>query len=295
MKTKRLLLALLGMSSCTQELNDLSIESDRKLVIECYLNPASPDIRVLVKQTKPIQGAGSGDRSPGPSVTNANVLLSDGKQQIRIPFDDNSDQYRLEAVKYKLVAGRSYTLRVSAKGFPETSASCTIPKPMSTLQSRDGKLTYIPDDNKLFKVYKKRTLSWNITQTNATHYYLVGSGEGKLTPVQLNGRDSAVVALEKTQVVAFLTNTGKSISTPQLDFLLGQARKVNDPQIISEAPVYTFVYHVDPNYYQFMESVKLQREVGDNPFAEPVPIYTNIKNGLGIFGAAVVHVKKLEK
>ncbi|WP_420153812.1 DUF4249 family protein, partial [Siphonobacter sp.] len=177
----------------------------------------------------------------------------------------------------------------------ETSATCTIPKPMSTLQSRDGKLTYIPDDNKLFKVYKKRTLSWNITQTNATHYYLVGSGEGKLTPVKLNGRDSAVVQLERTQVVAFLTNTGKTISTPQLDFLLGQARKVNDPQIISEAPVYTFVYHVDPNYYQFMESVKLQREVGDNPFAEPVPIYTNIKNGLGIFGAAVVHVKKLEK
>lgn len=295
MKTKRLLLALLGMSSCTQELHDLSIESDRKLVIECYLNPASPDIRVLVKQTKPIQGAGSGDRSPGPSVKNANVLLSDGKQQIRIPFDAEIDQYRFEAVKYKLVAGRSYTLRVSAKGFPETSATCTIPKPMSTLQSRDGKLTYIPSDNKLFKVYKKRTLSWNITQTNATHYYLVGSGEGKLTPVKLNGRDSAVVQLEKTQVVAFLANTGKSISTPQLDFLLGQAKKANDPQIISPAPVYTFVYHVDPNYYQFMESVKLQREVGDNPFAEPVPIYTNIKNGLGIFGAAVVHVKKLEK
>ncbi|PQA60634.1 DUF4249 domain-containing protein [Siphonobacter curvatus] len=295
MKTKRLLLALLGMSSCTQELHDLSIESDRKLVIECYLNPASPDIRVLVKQTKPIQGAGSGDRSPGPSVKNANVLLSDGKQQIRIPFDAEIDQYRFEAVKYKLVAGRSYTLRVSAKGFPETSATCTIPKPMSTLQSRDGKLTYIPGDNKLFKVYKKRTLSWNITQTNATHYYLVGSGEGKLTPVKLNGRDSAVVQLEKTQVVAFLANTGKSISTPQLDFLLGQAKKANDPQIISPAPMYTFVYHVDPNYYQFMESVKLQREVGDNPFAEPVPIYTNIKNGLGIFGAAVVHVKKLEK
>ncbi|MFQ5636990.1 MAG: DUF4249 family protein [bacterium] len=37
------------------------------------------------------------------------------------------------------------------------------------------------------------------------------------------------------------------------------------------------------SYYNFHKSVDQQNATEDNPFAEPVPIYTNIENGLGVF------------
>ena len=37
------------------------------------------------------------------------------------------------------------------------------------------------------------------------------------------------------------------------------------------------------DYILYLKSKKLQRETRDNPFAEPVIVYSNIKNGLGIF------------
>ncbi len=291
-----LLLPLGGMFGCVQEMKDIVIESNPKLVVECYLNPADEQIKVVVNQSRPILGEGSGSRDSGEPVRTAAVVLASGSQQITIPYHPELHAYAIPTRQFRLVAGRTYTLKVSTKGFAPAMASCTIPKPVSVLTFRDGKLTYVQEEKNLYRVYRKRTLSWVSNQTNQLGYYLVGNGVGNSVRWNANGKDTTVIALNKTAVVAFLTNsekTKKNFSTPQLDFLVGQASKNNDPKIVSEGPMYTFLYHVDPNYYQFMESVKLQREAGGNPFTEAVPIYSNIKNGLGIFGACVVHVKKL--
>ncbi len=291
-----LLLGLSGMAGCVQEMKDIVIDSDPKLVVECYLNPADARINVVVNQNRPILGEGSGDRGPGDAVTKAKVVLSSGNQKVTLPYDAETNSYHIPTRQFKLVVGRTYTLEVSATGFPNASASCTIPKLVSVLTSKDGKLTYVAEEKNVYKVYRQRSLSWVNTQANQTGYYLVGNGVGNSTRQNANGKDTTVIELSKTSVVAFLTDSEKSnknFSTPPLDFLVGEAAKPNDTRIVSEGPMYTFVYNVDANYYQFMESVKLQREVGDNPFTEAVPIYSNIKNGLGIFGACVVHVKKL--
>lgn len=41
--------------------------------------------------------------------------------------------------------------------------------------------------------------------------------------------------------------------------------------------------HVDQSYFNFKKSLKLHVQSKGNPFAEPVKVYSNIKNGLGIF------------
>jgi hypothetical protein len=46
-----------------------------------------------------------------------------------------------------------------------------------------------------------------------------------------------------------------------------------------------YLLNVDENYYRYHDGVARQDEVRDNPFAEPVPIPTNIQGGLGCFGA----------
>jgi hypothetical protein len=39
-------------------------------------------------------------------------------------------------------------------------------------------------------------------------------------------------------------------------------------------------------FFLFSRSLEQQDLVQDNPFAEPVPVYSNVAGGLGIFGSA---------
>ncbi|MBC7571767.1 MAG: DUF4249 family protein, partial [Spirosoma sp.] len=46
-----------------------------------------------------------------------------------------------------------------------------------------------------------------------------------------------------------------------------------------------YLLNVDENYYRYHDEVARQSKVRNNPFAEPVLIQTNVRGGLGCFGA----------
>lgn len=46
--------------------------------------------------------------------------------------------------------------------------------------------------------------------------------------------------------------------------------------------------------YNYLRSRTLQQNVGENPFAEPVSVYTNVTNGFGIFGGGSKFVKVVD-
>ncbi len=292
-----LILTALSLTSCVKESDDILIQNDPKLVVECYLNPTDTEITAIVNENRPIDGEGSGDRGKVNPVVNATVLLSDGSNEVALSNTKNNT-YKIAAARFKLVAGRTYTLKVSAPGLPATEATCTIPQVLNALSAKDNDLKYERTQASTYNVYRQRSLSWSNTQNKpATHYYLVGSGEGSSYQVKATAGDSTCIKLKNTEVVAFLNDAQPSsatYSTQTLNFLVGQASSATDSKITSTATRYSFVYHVDKNYYEFYRTVKRQREVGDNPFAEAMPVYSNIKNGLGVFGACVIQVKPLQ-
>ncbi len=54
---------------------------------------------------------------------------------------------------------------------------------------------------------------------------------------------------------------------------------------------YTLTFHLEnlsPEFYFYSVSKNQQNWVRDNPFAEPVPVYSNVEGGLGIFGSSAV-------
>lgn len=55
------------------------------------------------------------------------------------------------------------------------------------------------------------------------------------------------------------------------------------PKIVGE------LRSVSENYYQYYTSLARQEESKDRPFAEPVSVFSNIENGLGIFAGFSVH------
>ncbi len=292
-----LILTAFSLTSCVKESNDIFIPNDPKLVVECYLNPTDTEITAIINENRPIDGQGSGDRGKVNPVTNATVLLSDGTSEVSLSNDKNNT-YKIASTRFKLVAGRTYTLKVTAPGLPATEASCSIPQVLNAFVAKDNELKYERTQTSTYNVYRQRSLSWsNADHKQASHYYLVGSGEGSSYKVKAAAGDSTCIKLKNTEVVAFLNDTqaaSVTYSTQPLNFLVGQASSATDSKITGTATRYSFVYHVDKNYYEFYRTVKRQREVGDNPFAESMPVYSNIKNGLGVFGAYVIQVKSLQ-
>lgn len=56
----------------------------------------------------------------------------------------------------------------------------------------------------------------------------------------------------------------------------------NKNDIISERTT-LYVHRLSKDFYNYMKSLKLYDHYRDFPFAEPVPVYSNVKNGVGIF------------
>lgn len=280
-----------ALSSCVKDSSEVLVATTPKLVVESYLNPADTEITVVVNANRPIDGAGSGDRGNVNPVQNATVLLSNGTKEVTLT-SQSTNTYKIAASALPLKTGQTYTLKVSATGYQAVDATCTIPKGITEPESVDGDLQYTLKDasTSTYTVYRKRTMHWTPGETGKK-YYLTGSGEGSVSTLKINGKDSVSVRLSNMEVVAFLTDEGTSrYTTPQLAYPIGTSKA--DKKLIKGVPVYAFVYQVDRNYYEFFRTAKLQREVGDNPFAEAVPVYTNIRNGLGVFGACIARVQK---
>ena len=53
---------------------------------------------------------------------------------------------------------------------------------------------------------------------------------------------------------------------------------ITDPKLIFRLD------HISKDYYSYNASLQLQVQNNDNPFSEPVPVFSNIVNGFGIFG-----------
>jgi hypothetical protein len=60
--------------------------------------------------------------------------------------------------------------------------------------------------------------------------------------------------------------------------------KISTFEITYFNKIYVVISSLSENLYKYLVSVKKQNESDDNPFAEPVSIHNNVKNGLGIFG-----------
>ena len=41
--------------------------------------------------------------------------------------------------------------------------------------------------------------------------------------------------------------------------------------------------HINKDYFKYLKSLNTYENVQDNPFAEPVNLYSNVKNGYGFF------------
>lgn len=290
---KTFLLLLLGLIACEKDASNIPIPFEKKLVIESYLSPQDTELRVTITQNYPTVGPGSvrgaGFQVPLPPPPAATITLSDGQQTVPVPLRVVRDAagnpipersgYLLPASALPIVPGRTYTLRVTAPGFPEAEATCTIPLrrvEASTAEIIRGTETS-PGGGGARTFYQA---VFTDLSGEENYYSTALSVLNTVTPPPAQGRPYTNINTQGTQFHSQGTTDGGKIKT-------GRAFSFGDGQLpanwLQTRQLELIIATTDQPYFDYNRTLRQQQRSDENPFAEPVLVYSNVRGGLGIF------------
>ncbi len=297
------LVYLAGCDSLRQEVDPARLTREpEKLVIACFISPQDTILAARVSKSSPVLGVINPGRS---DVADAVVTLSDGSRSVTLRFMANQpDQgqglgmaqgyYRADARQLPILAGKTYTLTVRTPDGKQVDATCVVPGPVA-LQRVVVDSAVTNDFGRTRKEYFARFF-WRDPAGQANFYRVAGAND-YLLKVQYRLSPTAPMRDTLFQTTGNLSFTPASTSTDQgndgQELVSGRGRLAvsyswTNGQSQPSRPagqLYAYLLNTDINYYQYHDSVQRQSNTGDNPFAEPVPLITNIRGGLGCFGA----------
>lgn len=277
-------------------------QTESKLVVNSIISPHLPYINVMVTESIPLFS--QPDVTEG-RVENATVKISDGVNEMVIPYDAENKLYSVLQSKFPIKDLETYYLTVS-DGTRSVTAQCTVPGKKPVIKSyefdtllidgayeQDTNLTVrmtwqdVPGDTNYYKVEAGIDLqysAWGIEKgTNKIReeifkqhfrFYWVGQ-EGRTELMSDKHLDGSVMN----------SLLGKfSYFGPTLVPVADGKKKTYYPKnkilgIVLE------VLNIDVNYYKYQRSLEASANSDSNPFAEPAPLYSNVKGGLGCFAA----------
>ena len=283
------ILSLLTLSACEMTV-DLDLpDRDPQIVVNSYFGPGH-DWEVDVSTSSTIKRPNSGG------------VLADGEltlykeNEFAGTFTRKDGRYHLTGNSPE--AGKVYSLRVEAPGYAPVEAYEAVPRPVTvanlhiTPSTREiqgdmktevriviqdepdannfyslnltslirpfegsepspNNVPFISTDHSLAQYYEELDFFGN--QDGFTWYY----GEVFFSDELFRGR-------EKTITIFISDHLIKSEGTESAEVVIRQ---------ITEA------------YFRYEITSAIQARTGNNPFAEPVSVYSNVSNGMGIFGA----------
>lgn len=230
-----------------------------QLVIHSYISPQNPEINVSVQMSIPSFGK---QKVFSEAVTNAVVTIyNEQNEQATIPFEDTKNSYSLSTSVFPIFEGKTYRLEVRDSKGNRATAQCTVPQNITgTIQNL-----------KLVNTKEEGSDAYQVTfdfqdTPNVKNYYistalLYGYYTEilKIKPFTDKNRDGEIISVRSEKRI------GSFIEKNKIDVTLSVA---------------------DIHYYEYLKTVSAQVDSEDlGPFAEPIFILSNVKGGLGVFGA----------
>lgn len=274
-----------------------------ELIIEPDLPGHTPRLVVKAFFTSDTRWTASISRSigilePNPGrerlVTDATVqLLLDGQVIDRLHFFSSE---RVYASQTHLAVDKSYTIRVTAPGFDTVHASDSIPEPVPTsvvsyrIESGDqvdGEYGTIAITEFIIK------LKIQDPPGEQNHYQILAFAPDRSGRfgLRISTRDPSIIADNRIED-SVLEGVEPFVGSEPFfkDALFdGESHEVEisspnyQVEVSPERRIWVQVRHISEAYYKHLRSALLHKTTDDNPFAEPVRMYSNVENGYGIF------------
>ena len=284
MKTCFTILTCSVLLSCEQVV-DFDYQAERKICLNCILNPDST-VRVDLYYTQTLDETGEFE-----PVSEATIELFEDGEPWGTANHVSKGNYSLDK---KPLAGKTYAVKCSTPGNLPLTAETTVqekPNVSFVVQSRERYEGWREMDKSTQFFYLKIDYQLN-DQSGKDYYwnYYLGWYEPWerynygvfVSYVSPHIDDFNRVVEPESQngfyykFYARLSDAG--VDGEQLEFSKDMSTKIID-----------VFFNADEHYDRYMKSSVqswLIEEWEDLPFKEPVQIYSNIENGIGIFGSA---------
>jgi len=275
--------------SCEKDATIPLPKSDKKLVLTCFLSPDEDTILAILSWSKPIFGM---DNNISLLVTDATVQIAGPDGIKTFTYDPNADDYQIPQNQVQIRPGESYTVSAQMPSGLMVKGTCKVPlryENQFQTQVVDSAIMYTDSLGTNIYSYLIKTLfqpaspgeSWyrlgiyqrfwinNFPDKPAVENWFPVDYELEERFFVSSGPSSSPYSVS---VPIFPRNQEEQDSVSTLKFVLIQG---------------------DQAYYNFHTSVF--NFEGDNPFAEPVRLFTNVENGLGVVCSYLKESKTIQK
>lgn len=293
-------LALLMLASCKKDIN-VEIENIDKLPV-VYCEFSSDSIWKVYVGTS---GSPVGFGAAYPSVKNAVVEISaNGVSEGTFSItEEYYGSWRGGGVNFdtlhvyyipgkKPIPGVKYDLKVTVPGIGTVTASdyCVEPVQVFNVVRKDSALLLNNDYYTNFKFSINDNASVN--DYYAINMYFVDTITNEARQMEFYTNDLSITENLAKSAVDAPGPQGFQVVAPKFSDQLFNGQKkefsINFADFYNKFPdskLRIVIRKISAPVYKFESSSEKQQDVNGNPFAEPVRIISNIKDGLGVFGS----------
>lgn len=288
-------LILILAAACEKEVIVEVPDQQAKLVVNGIIRTQA-NFRVTVGKTADVLDF---NNASGYRVTNALVqLFENNVLRDTLVYDSASAGYNVKR-NMRPVAGRTYLLKVSAPGFGPVESVTKAPR--STPIESLTRLTNVRKDA-AGNFMDEIKLTFTDEATLGNHYFF------RVRRARYQGGNSVIYAGIECMRSPDRDIEGRSSGDPlhfetciDREFYMrdinfnGKKKELVlyiDHNALEPVYVQSLNQHYKPiielhtitaDHYKYNKSIGAYRDAEDNPFAEPVLVYSNVKNGYGIF------------
>ncbi|TAL57825.1 MAG: DUF4249 domain-containing protein [Bacteroidetes bacterium] len=261
-------LGIFLLAGCEKTVDNIKLPTTApKLVVGCFISPQDSWITVTLTRSNPIFGPGHNNTNTLP-VEDASVIISDGTNTASIPFNSLSQQYEMQTSTFPIISGQTYSLTVSTPTGENVSANCTVPASIISALTVD----FTDTASNL----KKTTVKWQDIPNEINYYRVVGQIVSIYTPSPGDTIFNDMYSISNATAYNDHEKDGNELYAK----LEGSYYEGSEYSLVA----YDFyLLHIDGEYYNYQNS--LDHYTYGDPFSEPIPLYTNIRGGLGVFAA----------
>lgn len=259
---------ILCFTGCFREglVNDVELPYfEQKTVVLCAISTGD-SVEAKVLNATPLGGNIYDEKY---LVNNAQVIISEGNRKVNLKLK-RSGIYSISQLIFPIHAGETYELTVQIPDKPIFSASCKVPLVKANFENIDvGNSNN--DSRDSFR--RKVNLRWKDVSTQTDSSYYLISQKGTYNNVEYtNLEKSSTEALRAGGKVYYETTIGNNTASKYYRTF--------------------YLITTESKLFQFTKATLIQENIsGSDPsklltnFKGILPETTNIKNGLGFFGA----------
>lgn len=282
-----LIMATVLLASCEKTINVNVPPYAHKLVVNCN-TMTGDELFISVSKSAQIK-----DRKNHPDLVINDAVVKlyiDGAYAETLNYD-SAQGYQSGHYTH---AGGVYTIKVSAAGYDDVAATVTAPPAVAITG-----ITRVPYARKDQDGNEQDALTLTFSDPPVAGDYYIIKVNGIMDSTFyynsnfcVNSPDAGVEtnASDLVDANTCLDNNGIFLRD---DLFNGQRKELKlyvqsmviQPQYNGVDSVYASIelLHVTEAYFRYLKSNKVADESNGNPFSEPVNVYSNITNGLGIF------------